>query len=297
MKLGRILLSALAATLVAGTAALAQDAAPGKKKLAVTKIAANPAVAQRMAAQGVKLSLDTILEGLDSQVHDRLLNTRRFEMIERGDADALAKEAAASGQSFSFNGADYILTIRVDNFNDRSETRRLASLGKTIMGRAIEISAVAKITEVSTQRSIASANFAVKKYDSENRSENTTHAVGEQSDALMSQAIRELAQKIAGRTTDAVYPARVIGKRDRVVTINRNDQSGIAVGQVWEVYALGDELVDPDTGDKSREEVLVGKVKVTRVTPQNSQAEIVEDTGIDRGAIVRRVETEDEGEN
>ena len=296
MKLGRILFAALAATLVSATALVAQDAPAGKKKLAVTKITANPAVAQRMAAQGVNLSLESILQGLDAQVHDRLLNTRRFEMIERADADALATEAAASGQAFSFNGADYILTIRVDGFNDRSETRRLQSLGKTIMGRAIEISAVAKITEVATQRAISSANFSVKKYDSENRSENTVHAVGEQTDALMMDAVRELAQKIAGRTTDAVYPARVIGKRDRIVTINRNDQSGIAVGQTWEVYALGEELVDPDTGDKTREEVLVGKVKVTRVTPQNSQAEIVEDTGIDRGAIVRRLDTgEDEG--
>jgi curli biogenesis system outer membrane secretion channel CsgG len=289
MKLGRLLFAALAATLVTASALVAQDAPAGKKKLAVTKITANPAVAQRMSAQGVKLSLESILQGLDAQVHDRLLNTRRFEMIERADADALATEAAASGQTFSFNGADYILTIRVDGFNDRSETRRLQSLGKTIMGRAIEISAVAKITEVATQRAISSANMFVKKYDSENRSENTVHAVGEQTDALMMDAVRELAQKIAGRTTDAIFPARIIGKRDRVVTINRNDQSGIAVGQTWEVYSLGDELVDPDTGEKTREEVLVGKVKVTRVTPQNSQAEILEDTGIDRGAIVRLV--------
>lgn len=295
MKLGRLLLAALAATtLLTGPALLAQDA-PGKKKLAVTKITANSAVAARMANQGVGLSLDSILQGLDAQVHDRLLNTRRFEMLERADADALATEAAASGQSFSFNGADYILTIRVDGFNDRMEERRLASLGKTIRGRAIEISAVAKITEVATQRSISSANFSVKKYDSENRSENTTRRVGESSDVLMMDAVRELAQKIAGRTTDAVFPARIIGKRDRIVTINRNDQSGIAVGQTWEVYAIGEELVDPDTGEKSREEVYVGKIRVTRVTPQNSQAEILEDNGVDRGAIVRLLDEESEG--
>ncbi len=295
MKLGRLLLAALAATtLLTGPALLAQDA-PGKKKLAVTKITANSAVAARMANQGVGLSLDSILQGLDAQVHDRLLNTRRFEMLERADADALATEAAASGQAFSFNGADYILTIRVDGFNDRMEERRLASLGKTIRGRAIEISAVAKITEVATQRSISSANFSVKKYDSENRSENTTRRVGEASDVLMMDAVRELAQKIAGRTTDAVFPARIIGKRDRIVTINRNDQSGIAVGQTWEVYAIGEELVDPDTGEKSREEVYVGKIRVTRVTPQNSQAEILEDNGVDRGAIVRLLDEESEG--
>jgi curli biogenesis system outer membrane secretion channel CsgG len=295
MKPGSLLLAALAATtLLTGPALLAQDA-PGKKKLAVTKITANSAVAARMASQGVGLSLDSILQGLDAQVHDRLLNTRRFEMLERADADALATEAAASGQAFSFNGADYLLTIRVDGFNDRMEERRLASLGKTIRGRAIEISAVAKITEVATQRSIASANFSVKKYDSENRSENTTRRVGESSDVLMMDAVRELAQKIAGRTTDAIFPARIIGKRDRIVTINRNDQSGIAVGQTWEVYAIGDELVDPDTGEKSREEVYVGKIRITRVSPQNSQAEILEDNGVDRGAIVRLLDEESEG--
>lgn len=287
MKLSRLLLVLAASAALVAPALRAQDAAPGKKKLAITKMIAAPSIEARMKAQGVSLSLGTVLEALDSQVHDRVLNTRRFEILERSDADALATEAAATGQAFAFKGADYVMTIRVDSFNDRMEERKLASLGKTVRARVIELSAVAKITEVATQRSVASTNFKVSKRDSENRSENTTVRVGEASDDLMIKAVAEMAQKIAVRAADVVSPARVIGKRDKIVTINRNDQSGIEVGQVWEVFMLGDELVDPDTGEKSREEVLVGKVKVTRVTPQNSQAEIVEDTGIDRGAVVR----------
>lgn len=295
MKLGRITLLFTALALALAPAAPAQES--GKKKLAITKIAATDALTKRMAKQGVELSLDSVLEALDAQVQDRVLNTRRFEVIERSDADALATESAAAGETFAFNKADYILTIRVDSFNDRTEERRLAALGKTVRARVIELSAVAKITEVATQRAIASTNFKVSKRDSENRSENTTVRVGEASDDLMIQAVSEMAQKIAVRAADVVSPARVIGKRDKVVTINRNDQSGIKVGQVWEVFILGDELVDPDTGDTSREEVLVGKVKVTRVTPQNSQAEIVEDTGIDRGAVARLSEdVEDESQ-
>jgi hypothetical protein len=287
MKLSRILLALAATVALLAPAARAQDTAPGKKKLAITKMIAAPSVAARMEKQGVGLSLSTVLEALDSQVHDRVLNTRRFEILERSDADALATETAAAGEAFAFNKADYVMTVRVDSFNDRMEERKLASLGKTVRARVIELSAVAKITEVATQRAVASTNFKVSKRDSENRSENTTVRVGEASDDLMIQAVGEMAQKIAVRAADVVSPARVIGKRDKIVTINRNDQSGIEVGQIWEVYMLGDELVDPDTGEKSREEVLVGKVKVTRVTPQNSQAEIVEDTGIDRGAVVR----------
>lgn len=287
MKLGRFSLLLAGVALLFAPVLRAQDAAPGKKKLAITKITATDAVVKRMAKQGVGLSLDSVLQAFDSQVYDRVLNTKRFEVIERSDADALAKESAAAGEAFAFNKADYILTIRVDSFNDRLEERKLASLGKTIRARVIEVSAVAKITEVATQKAIASTNFKVSKRDSENRSENTTERVGEGSDDLLIQAVSEMAQKIASRAADVISPARVIGKRDKIVTINRNDQSGIKIGQVWEVFILGDEMVDPDTGDKTREEVLVGKVKVTRVTPQNSQAEAVEDTGIDKGAIVR----------
>ncbi|MEI9962926.1 MAG: hypothetical protein WDM76_17965 [Limisphaerales bacterium] len=54
-------------------------------------------------------------------------------------------------------------------------------------------------------------------------------------------------------------------------------------------FALGEELIDPDTKESlGREEVKVGKVKVTQVNPKTSLAEIVEDTGIDKGAVLRK---------
>ena len=285
MKTFRFL--ALALALIGLPAALVAQDAPGKKKIAITKIAATDALKSRMAKQGVTLSLESVLQALDSQVYDRVLNTRRFEVLERSDADALATEAAATGSAFSFNQVDYLLTIRVDSFNDRLDTRKLASLGKTVSARAIELSAVAKITEVATQRAIASTNFTVTKRDAENRSASQIEKRGEASDELLIQAVREMAQKIASRAADAIYPARIIGKRDKTVTINRNDQSGVKVGQVWEAFIYGDELEDPDTGEVTREEVYVGTVKISRVTPQNSQALIEEDSGVDRGAVIR----------
>ncbi len=262
----------------------------GKKKIAITKIVATESVAKRMDKQGVGLSLDTVLDALDSQVQSRVQNTRRFEVLDRSDADALAKEAAAAGEAFAFNKADYILTIRVDGFNDRMEERKLASLGKTIRARTIEISAVAKVIEVATQKTVATANYKVSKRDSENRSTNTTERVGEGSDDLMTQAVGELALKFAMRTAEVVSPARVLSRRDNVVTINRNDESGVRVGQIWEVLALGEALTDPDTGETIQEEVFVGKIRITRVTAQYSQGEVVEDKGVDKNAVVRFAE-------
>ncbi len=296
MKLYRPLLALLALGVAFTPFATAQTGG-GKKSIVITKITSTEAVAKRMCAQGVSLSIEQVLQALDSQVYDSIVNTRRFDVYDRSDADALLEEAGATGGTFIFSKADYVLTIRVDSFNDRQETRTFASLGKTMMQRSVEASAVAKVMVGSTGLVVGTANINVKVRDSEARSKNTVDRVGEASDDLINQATRELAKKLALRSVDFIYPARVIAKRDQVVTINRNDQSGIKVGQVWEVMIMGDDLVDPDTGDVMHEEVYVGKVKVTRVTPQYSQAEIVEDTGIDRGAVVRLIEDVDDSED
>ena len=78
-------------------------------------------------------------------------------------------------------------------------------------------------------------------------------------------------------------------KRDNIVTINRGEGGGLAAGDLFNVYALGEVLVDPDTKESlGREEVKVGKVKITQVGTKTSQAEILEDTGIDKGAVLHK---------
>jgi hypothetical protein len=273
-------------SLALGPFLVAQDA-PGKKSLAIINIKATPAVTQRMNNQGVGLALEQVVQSLNSQVTDRIVNSRRFDVIDRSEVESYVRESGATGGVFKFTKSDYVLTIELDSFNDRSETKHFASLGRTSVARVVEASAVAKMTVGTTGKLFATANIKVSAREVENSSTKSTNKVGEASDDLINRAARDLAQQLAARAVDFVYPARIIGKRDRVVTINRNDQSGIKVGQVWEVFVLGDELIDPDTGESAMEEVFVGKVRITRVTPQNSQGESIEDTGIDRGAVVR----------
>ena len=86
-----------------------------------------------------------------------------------------------------------------------------------------------------------------------------------------------------------VFPAKVIARRDTQVTINRGEGAGVAVGDVLNVYALGEEMIDPDTKESlGRDEVKVGKVKITEVDPKFSKADVIEDTGISPGAILRK---------
>jgi hypothetical protein len=55
------------------------------------------------------------------------------------------------------------------------------------------------------------------------------------------------------------------------------------------VFAVGKELIDPDTQEVlGKEEVEIGKVRITDVLPKFSKASILEDRGIAEGAILRK---------
>ncbi len=291
----------LAASLLCGTALLAQEtaptpvatpaAAPGIKTIGIAKIKATPAILANAAGADRKNSVDRMTQALDGQLISAVQQTRKFTVLARSDADALIEEAGATGKSFSFGDATYLLVVTVDDFQDFIQTATFAALGKTATKRVIRFSAIGKIYETKTNKLIESANFQEQNLDTEELLANSASTGGELSDALLLALTRRMSEQIAQRVADVIYPAKIMAKTGKVVTLNRGDGTAIAVGQLWEVFALGDEMTDPDTGASlGREEVSVGKVRITRVTAKTSQAEINgEDLGIDKGAIVRRV--------
>jgi hypothetical protein len=270
--------------------AFAQDgAAAGMKTLAVGKVKANESVIKAAATK--RGSLDRMLEALDGQIVSAVQQTRKFTLIARSDASSLVEEAAATGKAFTFGDANYLLIITVDDFQDLVETAKFASLGKEMKKRQIRFSAVGKVYDVKTNKVIETANFQEQLADVAQGGPNI-QGDGDSSDSLLVGLTRMISEKIAQRVVDVVYPARIVGKTGKIITINRGDGTGIAKDQTWEAFALGDELKDPDTGASlGREEVSVGKVRITRVNPTLSQAAIFgEDLGVDRGAILRRVD-------
>jgi hypothetical protein len=108
---------------------------------------------------------------------------------------------------------------------------------------------------------------------------------------MMVAIARSMAEKIAVHVADVIFPAKVLIKRDNIVTINRGEGAGVAVGDVFDVFAQGEELKDPDTGEVlGREEVKVGKVKISQINAKMSQAEVMEDTGIDKGCVLHKAQ-------
>jgi len=284
MKPNRLFLVFLGVAALA-TGLIAQPA-PGLKKIGISDVKPTPAILESVKKAGRDNSLDRVVQALDSQLIDRLQNTRKFEVIARSDLSSLLKDADATGGGFKVQGVDYLLVTSIDDFQDFEETATFAALGKTATRRVVRFSAVGKIYETQTGKLLESTNFQISNRDA---TENINSAKnGELSDALLLEITRTMADKIANRVADVVFPAKIISKIDKQVTLNRGDGTGIAIGQLWQVFALGEELIDPDTGvSLGREELAVGKIRVTRVNPKTAIAEILEDAGIEKGAIVR----------
>ena len=201
-----------------------------------------------------------------------------------------AKTAAKAGK---LTGAKYLLVATVDDFQDYVEKATFEGTGRSATKRVFRFSIIGKIYDATTGKLLESANFQTGNDAFKQIQEERNYSVkdGELSDEMMVAVSRTLAEKIANRVADVIFPAKIIAKRDNVVTINRGEGAGVAVGDTFNVFALGNEMIDPDTKESlGREEVKVGKVRISEVTPKFSKAETSEDTGITTGAILRKVQ-------
>ena len=235
---------------------------------------------------------------------DRINATRKFDVIGRSDLDAAIKEqdlggsgnvdAKSAAQIGKITGAKYLLVTTVDDYQDYVEKATFEGTGNSATKRVFRFSVIGKIYDSSTMKILETANIQTGNDEFKQIQQERNYSVkdGELSDEMMVAVSRTMADKIANRVVDVLFPAKIIAKRDTEVTINRGDGGGVAVGDTLNVFALGDELIDPDTKESlGREETKVGKVKITEVDPKFSKAQVVgEDTGIATGAIVRKAQ-------
>lgn len=263
-----------------------------RKSLAVAQVKPNPSVQAAAEAAGTAVEMARVAEAIDGQLIAAFNGTRKFDLVARSDLGAIIEEGALSGRGLQVADVDYIVVPVIDDFQDVVETQTLRAMGITAERRRIRMGMVARIYDSTSGVLLEAPNFQLSNFDSEELAREGTRS-GAFSDALLRQVAEEMGSKIAFRVVDVVFPARVVAKTGRTVTINRGDGTGIAPGQLWDVFALGEELIDPDSGiSLGREEHKVGAVRVTRVTPQMSQAEVAgEDLGIERGAVLRQVES------
>ena len=288
---------ALLAAIALPVLAYAQE----KATIAIASIKPTPSLVTSLRPDK-KTSLDRIVESLDSQLVDRISATRKFDVVGRTDLNEVLKEqdlgasgnvdAKTAAKAGKLAGAKYLLVATVDDFQDYVETATFEGTGRTATKRVFRFSIVGKIYDSSTGKLLESANYQTGNDEFKQIQQERSYSVkdGELSDEMMVAVAQASATRIATHVADIIFPPKVLVRRDNVVTINRGEGGGVAVGDVFNVFAQGEELKDPDTGEVlGREEVKVGKVKISQVNPKTSLADIVEDTGIDKGAVLHKV--------
>ena len=287
--------------LIAAVALPALAYAQEKATIASASIKPTPSLTSSLRPDK-KTSLDRIVESLDSQLVDRISATRKFDVVGRTDLNEVLKEqdlgasgnvdAKTAAKAGKLAGAKYLLVATVDDFQDYVETATFEGTGRTATKRVFRFSIVGKIYDSSTGKLLESANYQTGNDEFKQIQQERSYSVkdGELSDEMMVAVAQTSATRIATHVADVIFPPKVLIRRDNVVTINRGEGGGVAVGEVYNVFAQGEELKDPDTGEVlGREEVKVGKVKISQVNAKTSLADIVEDTGIDKGAVLHKV--------
>lgn len=283
------------------TAAAETQPAARLESVGVSPVRTIPALVESTKGKPAAVTLKAFTQALENKLPDTLGRTRKFKIVSRTELDAVTGEQnlAASGnlddadpqlaKRFKLAGAANLLVVTIDEFQDRDESQNFEASGETIRRRLTRVGATAKL--IDTTSGVVRESVAVTPVTQEDLREALAQltSVEQRTNAYPTELARLVAERIAMRLMDVRFPAKIVAKGvDNTVTLNRGDGAGIAVGQEWGVFAAGEEMRDPDTGEiLGREETLIGKVVVTSVEAKFAKARIIKDQGVQPGAVLR----------
>lgn len=268
--------------------------APEKKRLCIGPIVAIKSAAQKALKAGQSDTLQQTIETLDTTLIDQVNGSRKFEVVARKDTlkslineqefgDSGNVDPATAAQALKLAGAQYLMFTTVTDFTMGKEQLNFQGIGATANREAIRVNCSIQIYDTTTGKLIESAKFRGEEAYVSRDGSVTADGVS------LTKITDRLSAEILNHLIDVIYPAKVAAKMGTQVTINRGEGAGVKVGEVWTVFALGDEITDPDTGEKlGRNEAEIGTLTISRVTAKLSYGEASEDNGIAVGNIVRR---------
>ena len=274
---------------------LAPGAHAQRDTLGVVPVKVIPAVATKLSNARKTLSAEQMSQSLMEQFINSVNATRKFQVVVRGDlkeliADDDKARALNPDKNKGFNLADtkYLTVLTVDDYEDQTQRLEQKITNTTLTKRTVRLSLIAKIYESATGKLLESTSKSISSTDAQ-QTLNEASNDADVTDSLIRTVVKDSADWAATRVVDVIFPAKVIAKTDKTVTINRGEGSGMAAEQVWRVFAVGKELIDPDTKEVlGKEEVEIGKIRVTDVLPKFSHATVLEDRGIAEGAVLRK---------
>jgi hypothetical protein len=199
--------------------------------------------------------------------------------------DAAVEEQAKIGELI---GADYLIVGSLSKAFLQNERRILEATGQSNLASSGVFSIEFRIIVMPT-RQIKWADVLTVPM------ENVVFRPDESdSGSRMDRACAVVADQIANRIMENIYPIRIAAIQSNGELILNQGGSSLNAGQILDVYALGDVIIDEGyTGEPlGRSETWIAKLQIVRVTPKTAYAVLIQGNieGMDyKKAICRRL--------
>ena len=247
----------------------------------------------RVIRRGVDVDYELIRnlqERFRARIEELLTQGRRFAVLDRRSpeiyeqekkllesADVDPSEGARLGKVL---GTDYMLYGTVDRIEVTEERKTIALTGESTSEVQATVRVRFSVLAVATRQVKWSSSLELQhELSDEIRTEQAAERL-----------LDELALHIVDELTENIFPPVVTAVTGWGSFVLNRGGNTVRENDLFEVFALGDMLVDPDTGESlGRLESNAGIARITAVKPKFSLAEMVTDhDGIARGMILRR---------
>lgn len=270
----------------------------GKKDtLFIGAMKVQPSVRELAIREGTELELNRAAQSLESQFINAVSATRVFQLVSRKRIKDIQLEQAFAAvavdpndknaaQTFKMSGARYAFLPEIDGFQLRTDTD-VYTVGRESVTRKFYLSAQVQIVDTTTGELLPDVP-SIQLNEIE-----TIEMAGVEKAQGSDQVLVTLARKMASRLSQEVIallrPAKILTMTGNQIMINRGTEAGFQPGVRVVIFAV-QEVIDDDTGETFRNEILVGEATVRRGDKKKSFAEVTgENLGIAKGCIVKAV--------
>ncbi len=231
---------------------------------------------------------------LTENIEAYLIQTRRFAVLDRVTSEVQMERNFVKSYSSSVedlikinqdSATELIVVGRLDEVSFNERVQRLPS-GREIKVGEGTVAISYKIIDVGTRQ--------VKFADTFNK----IIGINEMREVLGGRTVTDpgkIMLKIAADSfgltiSEAIYPLRIVAKQGASRVILNQGGRSVKIGDVFEVFKLGEKLIDPYTKESlGREEIFAGEIQITRVNAKTSDARIIsEEILIDKDYLCRK---------
>lgn len=261
------------------------------------KVGANTSISE---IGQVRITREIVENEFTNQLNEFLVRSRKFNVLNRTDMNRIMDENKLTESEWAQPGqeqrvgkllvADYLVTGNINRLEFNLIKQDIKITGETAPRLVATFKTQYRITEVATGKMVAAGQITEVLRSADVRRE---VPVQERRDWTMSDYKDMLFNKAAVRVGNdvlaGIYPVKIASVDGSEVIINRGDGAGMAQGQIYSVFNVGEAVIDPDTGENlGSAERKIAEISVTTVNPKFSKARIISQTGeVQSGAVCR----------